>query len=99
MSGGNMNQPIPLPPEAPPEPLPVLAPEDYPNLDNLVFEDGAPVDSIFAERQQRLLTEPLDVSWKGGPERRPYLVLSNVGLFGTVRQPPEVPDALLSLDV
>jgi hypothetical protein len=47
----------------------------------------------------RLLTEPLDVSWKGGPEGRAFLALANVALFGAFKEPPEVPDALLSLDV
>ena len=33
-----MNPPVSLPPEAPPEPLPLLAPEDYPNIDDLVVD-------------------------------------------------------------
>ena len=94
-----MNQPL-QPPAAPPEPaLPVLAPEDYPDLDHLVLEDNTPVDSIFAEKQQRLLTEPLYASWPGPGEGRPFLALANVGLFSSVKEPPEVPDAMLSLDV
>jgi hypothetical protein len=94
-----MNQQV-QPPSPPPEPaLPVLAPEDYPDLDRLVFEDNTPVDSIFAEKQQRLLTEPLYASWPGPGEGRPFLALANVGLFSSTGQPPEVPDAMLSLDV
>ncbi len=94
-----MNHPL-QPPAAPPEPaLPVLAPEDYPDLDQLVLEDNLPVDSILAEKQQRLLTEPLYASWPGPGEGRPFLALANVGLFSSVGQPPEVPDAMLSLDV
>jgi hypothetical protein len=94
-----MNQPLQPPPEAPPPPLPLLAPEDYPNIDHLVLEDDLPVDSIFAEKQQRLLTEPLYVSWKGPDDGGSFLALANVGLFGSVKEPPEVPDAMLSLDV
>jgi len=51
---------------------------------------------MFSEKQQRLLTEPLYSSWNAG---RPFIATANVGLFYTVRQPPLVPDALLSLDV
>ncbi|HJT76432.1 MAG TPA: Uma2 family endonuclease [Gemmataceae bacterium] len=94
-----MNQPItpPDPPYSPP--LPVLAPEDYPDIDALVVEDDLPVDSIFAEKQQRLLTEPLYASWRGPGDGGSFLALANVGLFNSVREPPEVPDAMLSLDV
>jgi Uma2 family endonuclease len=67
-----------------------------PCVDNLVTEDDTPVDNIFSEKQQRLLTEPLYSSWDAG---RVFLATANVGLFYAVRQPPLVPDALLSLDV
>jgi len=67
-----------------------------PCLDNIVTEDDTPVDNMFSEKQQRLLTEPLYSSWNAG---RPFIATANVGLFYTVRQPPLVPDALLSLDV
>lgn len=81
------------------DPLLVLPPELHPKVDHLVTEDNTPVDNIFSEKQQRLLTEPLYSSWNGpGPGRR-FVVMSNVGLFYAVRQPPYVPDALLSLDV
>ena len=54
------------------------------------------MDNMFSEKQQRLLTEPLYSSWDAG---RPFLATANVGLFYAVRQPPLVPDVLLSLDV
>jgi hypothetical protein len=79
-------------------PLPELDPELFPNLDELVTEDGAAVDNIYVEKQYRLLTEPLYSSWAGPGEGRPFLALSDVGWFHTWRQPPLVPDALLSLD-
>jgi hypothetical protein len=69
-----------------------------------VIEDDTPVDSIFSEKQQRLLTEPLFSSWScpvvgddGKP--RPFAALANVGLFASPDEPPIVPDAMLSLDV
>jgi Uma2 family endonuclease len=65
-------------------------------LDHIVTEDGTPVDNMLSEKQQRLLTEPLYSSWSAG---RPFLATANVGLFYTIRQPPLVPDVLLSLDV
>ena len=71
-------------------------PEPRPCLDDLVTEDDTPVDNLFSEKQQRLLTEPLYSSWDAG---RPFLAAANVGLFYAVRQPPLVPDVFLSLDV
>ena len=54
------------------------------------------MDNMFSEKQQRLLTEPLYSSWDAG---RLFLATANVGLFYAVRQPPLVPDVLVSLDV
>lgn len=82
-----------------PETLPVLAPEDRPSVDHLVTEDGKPVDSIFSEKQMRLLTSPLYSSWAGPDGNKRFVALANVGLFASVNQPPFVPDMLLSLDV
>ena len=65
-----------------------LAPEEWPNLEAVVTEDDTPVDNIFAEKQQRLLVEPLYSSWPGPGDGRPFLALANVGLFYAVRQPP-----------
>ena len=73
-----------------------VLPDLRPCLDNLVTEDDTRVDNMFSEKQQRLLTEPLYSSWDVG---RLFLAAANVGLFYAVRQPPLVPDALLSLDV
>ena len=76
-----------------------LPPEDWPKIELLVTEDDEPVDSIFSEKQQRLLTESLYASWPGPGDHRPFLALANVGLFYNINQPPFVPDMLLSLDV
>jgi Uma2 family endonuclease len=84
---------------SPENPAFLLAPEDYPNVDNLITEDDTPLDSIYTEKQLRLLTEPLYSSWAGPGEGRPFAALANVGLFYAVGQPPFVPDAMLSLDV
>jgi len=79
---------------------PGIPPECLPNLDDLVTEDDTPVDNIFSEKQQRLLTEPLYSSLRysslGGMR---FVALANVGLFFATHAPPLVPDALLSLDV
>jgi len=75
-----------------PGPLPL---DQRPSVEHLVTEDGKPVDNIFSEKQQRLLTEPLYTSWKIDT---PFLALANVGLFHSVRVPPYVPDVLLSLN-
>lgn len=68
-----------------------------PNLDEIITEDDTPVDSIYTEKQQRLLTEPLYSSWNAPEESRPFLALANVGLFYQFKEPPLVPDALLAL--
>ena len=71
-------------------------PEDiWPDVDDLVTEDDTPVDNIFSEKQQRLLTEPL---YSDGLDR-PFAAMANVGLFYQTHQPPLVPDMLLSLGV
>jgi Uma2 family endonuclease len=62
----------------------------------LETEDGAPVDNIISERQQRLLTEALYASWSSDES---FIALANVGLFVSPQLPPIVPDVLLSLGV
>jgi hypothetical protein len=71
----------------------------YAEMAQLVTEDDQPMDNIFSEKQQRLLTEPLYAapSFPGG--ERPFVAMANVGLFYGMRTPPLVPDMLLSLDV
>jgi len=69
------------------------------DVDHLVTEDDTPVDNVYSEKQQRLLTEPLYSSPAWAGEGRRFIALANVGLFYAVRRPPYVPDMLLSLDV
>lgn len=76
-----------------------LPPELRPNVEHIVTEDDTPVDNLFSEKQQRLLTEPLYTSWPGPGRERPFVAMANVGLFYAIKEPPFVPDALLSLDV
>jgi Uma2 family endonuclease len=81
------------------EPL-MVPPEAMPQVDHLITEDDTPVDNIFSEKQQRLLTEPLYTSWvQMGEKTRPFVAFANVGLFYTPRNPALVPDVLLSMDV
>ena len=65
----------------------------------LVTEDDTPVDSMFSETQQRLLTGALKDSWNRPGEGRPFIVAANVGVFRSPYEPPLVPDVFLSLDV
>jgi Putative restriction endonuclease len=69
-----------------------------PDYDKIVIEDNTPVESLFAEKQYRLLTEPLYASWPGLGEGRTFGAFSNVGLFSAKDKPPVVPDVMLSLD-
>ena len=78
---------------------PPLDLECLPNYDLIVTEDDTPVENIFSERQPTLLTDALYASWKGPGDGLPFLSMGNVGLFFAVKQPPLVPDFLLSLDV
>ncbi len=72
-----------------------LSPEDIPDVEELVIEDGKPVDNFLVEREYRLLTEPLYTCWRSSRGR--FLATANVGLFFAYRQPPLVPDVMLSL--
>lgn len=87
------------PPLVTPEPLTVLPPELNPSVDRVVTEDNAPVDSIYSEKQMRLLTRPLYSSWAGPAGDGQFVALANVGMFFALNQPPLVPDVLLSVGV
>lgn len=82
-------------------PLPIsdsLVAADF-DYNSLVTEDDEPVDHIFSEKQQHLLTETLYTSCARLPLTWPFLVLANVGLHHHPQQPAIVPDILLSLGV
>lgn len=82
------------------EPAPAVDEVLAPDISHLVTEDDTPVDNIFSEKQQRLLTETLYTSWDESRGRtQPFLAVANVGLFASPKQDPLVPDMLLSLDV
>ncbi len=81
------------------QPSLTIPPEAWPDVEHLVTEDDTPVDNIFSEKQQRLLTEPLHHWREQATEKRSFIALANVGLFYAVGQPPYVPDMMLSLDV
>ncbi len=71
-------------------------------METLVTEDDEPVDNIYSDIQRRLLVEPLRSSWRSLNENgapRKYLACTDVGIFYGLRQPPIVPDMLLSMDV
>ncbi len=69
-----------------------------PDVSNLVTEDDTPVESLFQEKQRRLLTDPLFASWEGPPDGAPYFLASNVAIFPTPSNDCLVPDTFLSLD-
>lgn len=69
---------------------------DYSHIET---EDDTPVDNLLSEREQRLLADTLYASWRGPGAGRPFLALTNVGLFYALYSPPYVPDALISFDV
>src|SRR5213592_4032509 len=81
------------------EPFGILPPELHPVIDHLVTEDDTPVDSIYSEKQMRLLTRPLYSSWAGPGDGRPFVAFANVGMYYSIGEPALVPDVLLSLNV
>ena len=89
-----------LPAKKIPKPFSYVEP---PDISDIIIEDDEPVDSIYAEKQQRLLTEPLYTSWTGPPphgaESRTFVAMANVGLFISPTVPPLVPDVMVSADV
>jgi Uma2 family endonuclease len=77
----------------------LMGPQDFPDFNEFVIEDGKPVDSILAEKQMRLLTEPLYSSWSDPPNGQPFVAMANVGVFYSRREPPLVPDVFLAVGV
>ena len=69
---------------------------DYSHIET---EDDTPVDNLLSEREQRLLADSLYTSWRGPGAGRPFLAMTNVGLFYALYSPPYVPDVLISFDV
>ena len=67
-----------------------------PDVSQLITEDDTPVDNLFSEKQHRLLTESLHVSWKPG---FPFVAMTNVGVFVSPNRPPIVPDVLVTTHV
>jgi Uma2 family endonuclease len=88
-----------LPSSMLPELQPVVPASIQGNADQFKTEDDTPVDNVYSEKQQRLITEPLYSSWSGPGGSREFIVMANVGLFYERSKPPVVPDGLLSVDV
>jgi len=66
------------------------------DYDSLITEDDEPVDSLYSERQMRLLTDALYTSWNID---RIFMACANVGIYGDPPTVPIVPDVFLSMDV
>lgn len=67
-----------------------------PDVSHLITEDDTPMDNPFQERQQRLMPECIQYSYKPG---RPFVCFANVGLYPSPYVDALVPDMMLSLDV
>jgi hypothetical protein len=80
-------------------PTPSPGPDDIPDLEAIIVDDGAPAPSIFISMQRQLLVGALYDSWGGPGGGRTFQANGNVGLFNTPTEPPLVPDCMLSLDV
>ncbi|MBT9586953.1 Uma2 family endonuclease [bacterium] len=69
---------------------------EEPDVSHLITEDDTPVDNPFSERQQKLLSECLEVSYA---RESPFVALVNVAIYYSPEEEALVPDFLLSLDV
>jgi Uma2 family endonuclease len=67
-----------------------------PDIEDVIIEDDKPVDNWISEKQQRLLTTSAYSSFNFD---FPFILTANVGLFYADKQPPLVPDIMLSLRV
>jgi Uma2 family endonuclease len=76
--------------------IPELTEISIPNLDDIIIEDDTPVDNLISEKQQRFLVHCLYSSLR---RDNPFLAAANVGLFYAIKQPPLVPDVMLSFEV
>lgn len=68
-------------------------------MENVVIEDGEPVDSILAEKHMRFLTHTLYTNWMSVGDDKRFMVNANVGIFSELLENPIVPDVMLSLGV
>ncbi len=67
-----------------------------PDISHIETENDDPVDNLFSAKQQRLLSEALNISWQ---ENRPFLADVDIGVFYSPHQPPLVPDMFLSMGI
>jgi hypothetical protein len=79
-----------------PDPAVRLEPQLTSDCSLLTIVEGKPF--LFAEKQYRLLTEPLWTSWQS-PDGRPFHVMSNMCLYFTYKGPPLTPDLMFIIDV
>jgi Uma2 family endonuclease len=84
---------------SPAQPKLELEPEWVPKFEDLIPEDDDPVDNLFSETQQRLLTEPLYSSWAQPGQEHTFLAAANIGIYYMASSPSIGPDVLLSLGV
>ena len=80
------------------ETLPLLPREMWPKIDHLVTEDDAPWIMSTPKSSKSCWPEALYTSWAGPGIIDPFQ-LANVGIYASNKEPPIVPDLLLSLDI
>lgn len=79
-------------------PLIEVPTQEYDEYADYITEDDEPVDNLFTEKQQYLLTRPLYCNWQH--PGRTLLACANVGIFSPLfGKKGIVPDVLLSMDV
>jgi hypothetical protein len=66
-----------------------------PDANQLITEDGSPVDNFSSKKHQRLLISCLYSNLR----EQPYIAAANVGFYHTASKPAIVPDVYVSFDV
>lgn len=75
-----------------------VPPECLPDLDSFAFGDLAPVENIFIEKQQRLLTEPLYSGWAGPQSGKSFQAFAGVGFFYGNTTRGQTPNVMVATD-
>ena len=70
-----------------------------PDPDKLIPPEDEPVDNLFSETQQRLLTEPLYSSWIEPGKENTFLAAANIAVYHLAAGPSIGPDVMLACNI
>ncbi len=76
-----------------------LPKELWPKVDHLITEDDTPVENFYSEKQGKFGTSALYDAGEPFGAGRKFIAVSDVALYNSPDEPPQVPDIMVSLDV